>query len=132
MFMRVPRVDDLHHTDEGEAGAPGSAVPAGGGDSRRGADARRREFARVPHAEWEADLGVDAAQDAPAPDRGCGARLPPVVPGLAAEETDRPREVIEAALAHVIQNKVEATYARSDLFERRASASAHGRLGVGA
>ena len=37
----------------------------------------------------------------------------------AAEETDRPREVIEAALAHVVQNKVEAAYARSDLFERR-------------
>ena len=29
------------------------------------------------------------------------------------------REVIEAALAHVVQNKVEAAYARSDLFERR-------------
>ena len=27
--------------------------------------------------------------------------------------------VIEAALAHVVQNKVEAPYARSDLFERR-------------
>ena len=40
-------------------------------------------------------------------------------PGLAAEETDHPREVIEAALAHVVQNKVEAAYARSDLFERR-------------
>ena len=37
----------------------------------------------------------------------------------AAEETDHPREVIEAALAHVVQNKVEAGYARSDLFERR-------------
>ena len=37
----------------------------------------------------------------------------------AAEMTDRPREVIEAALAHVVQNKVEAAYARSDLFERR-------------
>ena len=37
----------------------------------------------------------------------------------AAEETDHPREVIEAAVAHVIQNKVEAAYARSDLFERR-------------
>ncbi|MCY3845834.1 MAG: hypothetical protein OXH69_20085 [Acidobacteria bacterium] len=36
----------------------------------------------------------------------------------AAEETDHPREVTEAALAHVVQNKVEA-YARSDLFERR-------------
>ena len=37
----------------------------------------------------------------------------------AAEETNHPREVVEAALAHVIQNKVEAAYARSDLFERR-------------
>ena len=37
----------------------------------------------------------------------------------AAEETDHPREVIEAALAHVVQNKVEGAYARSDLFERR-------------
>ena len=37
----------------------------------------------------------------------------------AAEMTDHPREVIEAALAHVVQNKVEAAYARSDLFERR-------------
>ena len=37
----------------------------------------------------------------------------------AAEETDHPREVVEAALAHVVRNKVEATYARSDLFERR-------------
>ena len=37
----------------------------------------------------------------------------------AAEETDHPREVIEAALAHVVPNKVEAAYARSDLFERR-------------
>ena len=29
----------------------------------------------------------------------------------AAAETDHPREVIKAALAHVVQNKVEATYA---------------------
>jgi len=35
------------------------------------------------------------------------------------KETDHPRQVIEAALAHVVQNKVEAAYARSDLFERR-------------
>ena len=39
----------------------------------------------------------------------------------AAEETDHPREVIEAALAHVVPNKVEAAYARSDLFERRST-----------
>ena len=29
------------------------------------------------------------------------------------------REVIEAALAHVVRNRFEAAYARSDLFERR-------------
>ena len=37
----------------------------------------------------------------------------------AAEETNHPREVVEAAVAHMVQNKVEAAYARSDLFERR-------------
>ena len=37
----------------------------------------------------------------------------------AAEETDHPREVVEAALAHMVRNKVEAAYMRSDLFERR-------------
>ena len=36
----------------------------------------------------------------------------------AAEETDHPREVVEAALAHVVHNKVEAAYRRTDLFER--------------
>ncbi len=37
----------------------------------------------------------------------------------AVEETDHPREVVEAALAHVVRNRIEAAYARSDLFERR-------------
>ena len=37
----------------------------------------------------------------------------------AAEDTDHPREVIEAVLAHVVQNRVEAAYRRTDLFERR-------------
>ena len=37
----------------------------------------------------------------------------------AAEMIDHPREVIEAALAYVVPNKVEAAYVRSDLFERR-------------
>ena len=37
----------------------------------------------------------------------------------AAECTDAPHAVMEAALAHVVRNKVEAAYARSDLFERR-------------
>ena len=47
----------------------------------------------------------------------------------AAEATDHPREVVEAALAHVVQNKVEAAYMRSDLFERRRIGSwRNGRL----
>lgn len=37
----------------------------------------------------------------------------------AAEQTSAPREVAEAALAHVLENKVEAAYRRSDLFEKR-------------
>ena len=36
-----------------------------------------------------------------------------------AKETNHPREVIKAALAHVIQNRVETAYRRTDLFERR-------------
>ncbi len=49
----------------------------------------------------------------------------------AAEETDHPREVIEAALAHVVQNKVEAAYARSDLFGRRRRLMDHWAAYVG-
>ena len=36
-----------------------------------------------------------------------------------AEETDHAREVIEAALVHVVRKRVEAACARSDLFARR-------------
>lgn len=37
----------------------------------------------------------------------------------AGETTAHPREVIEFALAHVIKDKAEAAYARSDLFDKR-------------
>ena len=37
----------------------------------------------------------------------------------AAEETDHPREVAEAALAHKVRSQIEAAYRRTDLFERR-------------
>jgi integrase len=37
----------------------------------------------------------------------------------AAETTNFPNEVCEAALAHVIENKAEAAYRRGDLFEKR-------------
>ncbi len=36
-----------------------------------------------------------------------------------AEKTGYLREVIEAALAHGVQNRVEAAYRRTDLFEHR-------------
>ena len=45
--------------------------------------------------------------------------FPVPVRGLGRRGTDHPREVIKVALAHVVQNKVEAAYAGSDLFERR-------------
>src|SRR6266704_3490929 len=37
----------------------------------------------------------------------------------AAERTGYPREVIEMALAHAVENKAEAAYRRGDLFEKR-------------
>ncbi len=37
----------------------------------------------------------------------------------AGEATAHPREVIEAALAHRLQDKAEAAYARGDLFAKR-------------
>jgi len=37
----------------------------------------------------------------------------------AAEVTNFPREVAEAALAHVLSDKTEAAYRRRDLFEKR-------------
>jgi integrase len=43
----------------------------------------------------------------------------------AQERTNSHREVSEAALAHTIQNKAEAAYARSDLFQKRRSLMEH-------
>jgi integrase len=37
----------------------------------------------------------------------------------AAEQTSYPREVCEMALAHAVENRVEAAYRRGDLFEKR-------------
>ena len=37
----------------------------------------------------------------------------------ASETTSFPREVVEAALAHVVENRVEAAYRRGDLFAKR-------------
>lgn len=37
------------------------------------------------------------------------------------ETTHYPREVAEAALAHMLKDKAEAAYARGDLFQKRAA-----------
>ena len=49
----------------------------------------------------------------------------------AAEETDHPREVIEAALAHVVQNKVDAAYACACLFTMLLRESVSGPMETG-
>ena len=43
----------------------------------------------------------------------------PTFRDLGGEETDYPGDVIEAALANVVRNRVKPAYARSDLYERR-------------
>ena len=92
-----PRVDYVGHVDEGQARAPGSAVRAGAGDSRRGVRARRRRSARVPDAEWESGIGVDAPQDVPVPSHPAVAHgFRSLFRDCATEERDRLREVIEA------------------------------------
>jgi integrase len=55
-----------------------------------------------------------------------GMELPVTVHGFrstfrdwVADETDYPREVAEAALAHTLENKVEAAYRRTDFFLKR-------------
>ncbi|WP_343618685.1 integrase arm-type DNA-binding domain-containing protein [Ralstonia sp.] len=49
----------------------------------------------------------------------------------AAERTNFAREVAEAALAHIVGDKVEAAYRRGDLFEKRRQLMAHwGKFGT--
>ena len=36
-----------------------------------------------------------------------------------ADKTSHPREAAEAALAHTLENKVEAAYRRTDFFDKR-------------
>lgn len=53
-----------------------------------------------------------------------------------ADQTDFPREVAEAALAHTLENKVEAAYRRTDFFEKRKALMeewgqyCHGQIGA--
>ena len=44
------------------------------------------------------------------------------------EVSNFPRDVAEMALAHVIENKVEAAYRRGDLFAKRRKMMQHNRI----
>ena len=114
-------MDGSRNAHEDQTGAPGAAVWSGDGDSGGSADA----------GGWSRPVDLHpGGRKAP----GSGRlrkllrwnQIAAVPHGFrssfrdwAAEETDHPREVVEAALAHVVKNKVEAAYRRTDLFERR-------------
>ena len=104
------------------------ALLSGAGSPRPGADARRRRRFGVPDAEREVDRLVDVPEVLQYHE---AAAVPPGFRSSfrdwAAKMTDHPREVIEAALVHVVQNKVEAAYARS-VGPVRAPPAADGRL----
>ncbi len=116
----------------GLAARPGRGVPAVHHAHDTPADRRIPGWRTGPEPVGSAvpAVHVSAARGAPGSGSCAGilkdCNIPAVAYGfrstfreLAAEETDQPREVIEAALAHVVGNKVEAAYARPDLFERR-------------
>ena len=83
-------------------------------------DDHQRKPAGVPEPSGEGDVGHDALE----PGQGTGHRRraapnPVDLPQRAAARTNHPRQVVEAALAHVLQNKVETGYVLSDLFQHR-------------
>jgi excisionase family DNA binding protein len=76
----------------------------------------RIRFSRRPARHVIEHIDADAnAKDEPR--RPHHARIPQF--NWAAELTDFPSEVVEMALAHLVGDKVEAAYRRSDLFEKR-------------
>ncbi len=87
----------------------------------------RKILAEARRIERSSDLAFPSPAGGPLPDRdlstllrelGIGA-MPHGFRDWAGEQTDAHHAVMETALSHVIRNRVEAAYARSDLFERR-------------
>ena len=74
---------------------------------------------RVPRPSRSRPLEIPAGRLITVPFRAVGPGAGRVIKDWAEEETDHPHGVIEAAYVHVVQNKVEAAHARSDLLERR-------------
>ena len=86
------------------------AGPRSARAGRRRATCRRRGASRRHEARRRDGSSVVAGRQRP---------LRMVFHHWAAEKAEHRREVIEAALAHAVGNKVEAAYARSDMFECR-------------
>ena len=116
----------------GLAARPGRGVPAVHHAHETPGDRRIPGWRTGPEPVGSAvpAVHVSAARGAPGSGSCAGilkdCNIPAVAHGFrstfrdwAAEETDHPREVIEAALPHVVGNKVEAACARPDLFARR-------------
>ena len=135
-------MDDPRAAHEGAPRAPGPAVRARAGDPRRGAEARTGRLPRVSGRALEildearrlgrgGSLVFPGARGRPLGRTAIWELLRMLEVGAVphgfrfsfrdwvAEETDHPREVAEAALAHEVRNQVEAAYRRTDLFERR-------------
>ena len=119
-------MDDPGDADEDDSRAPGTAVrPRGRGLECGSTTAQGFDYGPVPELVFPSARGKQLAD----------ARLSKLLEQLeiravphgfrssfrdwASERTNHPREVVEAALAHVVRNQTEAAYARSDLFDRR-------------
>ena len=90
-------------------------------------------FSSLPHEEGNPFVFVGGATGEPLSREAMRKLLKRMRPGLtvhgfrstyrdwAAELTNHPREIAEAALAHTVGNAVERTYQRGDLLDKRCS-----------
>ncbi len=113
-------VDGPTGPHEGQARAQGAAFAPGGRVARRGRRTVRRRGLLFPGPAGQPFSGTSLykmLKRLAVPSTAHGFRSS--FRDWAAEKTDHPREVVEVALAHVVKDKVEAAYRRTDLFERR-------------
>lgn len=104
-------MDHSGRTHEGESGAPGPAQSPSVGDPSGGERNWPGQAARVSEGGWIANREHGHVGTAP------GLRIAAVRHGFpsslqdwAEEDTDHPRDVTEAALAHKVRNPIEAAY----------------------
>ena len=106
--------------DEGGARAPGAALDSR--DGRAQADeGKLRERVRFPRRKGKplSNMAMLAVLKRMGRDDLTAHGFRSTFRDWAAERTNFPREVVEMALAHAIENKVAAAYRRGDLFQKR-------------